>query len=276
MKGGRRHQGYTIVEVMVVLAVSGVMFLIAASFTAGKQAKTAFNQGVNSLAFDIQADIDAVVDGQYTDVPLRCSVNEGPPRTLRFELPDNTTKQGTNQQCTFLGILLHFRVDRSDGNDPLSNYDLVYLAGAKTDTGGGNLTQLSHSAITPVSGAVNLTKAKLIPQGLQVAAVRVLYNNGVTDTYDGDHYNFGIIQNYGSLDTVNPSSYASGAQTISLIVDTSLGPNDANLLTQSTVKPATRVIICLTDGVRKAHVTVGDNGNQLKAVADFTGVDLIC
>ena len=59
MLGGRnRHSkqpfGYTIVEVMIVLAVSSAMFLIAANFINGKQERTAFSQGSNEMVSQLQ------------------------------------------------------------------------------------------------------------------------------------------------------------------------------------------------------------------------------
>lgn len=54
MKGGKSPLGYTVVEVMIVLAVSGIMFLVAANFINGKQQKTSFANGVNEMASRIQ------------------------------------------------------------------------------------------------------------------------------------------------------------------------------------------------------------------------------
>ena len=68
MNGGKRPLGYTIIEVMIVLAVSGVMFIIAASFISGKQESTAFTEGANEFASQLQQTIAEVADGQYSDV----------------------------------------------------------------------------------------------------------------------------------------------------------------------------------------------------------------
>jgi prepilin-type N-terminal cleavage/methylation domain-containing protein len=273
MKGGKRHQGYTIVEVMIVLAVSGVMFIIAANFVSGKQARTAFTQGTASLASDIQGAIEAVVDGQYTDVPLSCSVVSGAPRKLSFASA-GTDKQGANQDCTFLGELFHF-----SGSTPLKTYDIVYLAGAKTNATGGPLTSLANSAISPITtanGTINLTKTQAVPQSLEVSAMQVTYTNGVVQT-DTSHFNFGVIQGQGTLNSADPSLYDSGAQTVGLVVDPTLGTShDAADVAENTIKTANSVIICLTDGTRKSQITIGDNGNQLKATAIFHNLAAIC
>jgi prepilin-type N-terminal cleavage/methylation domain-containing protein len=272
MKGGKRHQGYTIVEVMVVLAVSGVMFVIAASFVSGKQAKTAFNQGVTTLASDIQGNIESVVDGQYTDIPLSCSINAGAPRTLSFT---SGTAQGTNPACTFLGELIHFRPA-----DTATDYDLVYLAGAKEGSASVTIPSIADSGITPVTHAhstIDLTKTQTIPQGLQVTAMTVKYKN-VTDMTDVTGYNFGIVQTQGTADTTGLSDYASGAQSVTLIVSPGLESSDSYATNMSAVNTyeAQCVLITVTDGTRTALVKVGDNGNQLKATADFSGSTATC
>jgi len=275
MKGGIKAQGYTIVEVMIVLAVSGVMFLIAAQFVSGKQAKTAFNEGVTTLAANIQGVIEAVIDGQYTDIPLACSVQSGsapgPTRYLTFSAGG---KQGTSQDCTFLGTMIHFRPAGT-----ATSYDTVYLAGAKIGSSGGAISSITDSAITPVTAGVNLTKTATIPQGLQVGAVQVTYSNGGTMTDNGG-FNFGVVQSQGVADTsANAvSTFESGAQSVSMIVTPALESADnlASNLNQGNTYNASKAIICLTDGTRKAQITVGDSGNQLKAIADFSGVGLLC
>lgn len=273
MKGGKRHQGYTIVEVMIVLAVSGVMFIIAAQFVSGKQAKTAFNQGTTSMASDIQGAIQSVVDGNYTDVPLSCTIVSGAPRKLNF-VPAGSDTQGANQDCTFLGELFHF-----SGAPPLKSYDIVYLAGAKTDVGGAPLTSLTHSALSPITtanGTVDLTKTQTIPQGLEVSAMQVTYTNGAVQT-DTSGFNFGVVQGQGTINSSDPTLYDSGAQTVGLVVDPTLGTtSNAVDVAENTIKTATSVIICLTDGSRKSQITIGDSGNQLKATATFSNLAAIC
>ena len=74
MLGGKNKQplGYTIIEVMIVLAVSGLMFIIAATFINGKQQRATFTAGVNEMASELQNVIEQVNDGSYADVPLNC------------------------------------------------------------------------------------------------------------------------------------------------------------------------------------------------------------
>src|ERR1044071_4210461 len=65
MRGGEQKQGYTIVEVMVFLAISGFMFLIAAGFVAGRQSTAEFKQGMNSINDQMRQVINDVGNGFY-------------------------------------------------------------------------------------------------------------------------------------------------------------------------------------------------------------------
>ena len=276
MKGGKRHQGYTIVEVMIVLAVSGVMFIIAANFVSGKQARTAFTQGVNTLAADIQSSIESVVDGEYTDIPLNCNAGSNP---MTFTSAGSTT-QGTNSACIFLGTLLHFNATNGQSSDIASNYDVLALAGSKTDPIlGGPLTMLSHSYLTAITtphstAASDLTRSHTTPQALDVNGMDITFFDGTGGT---GVYNIGFVQGLGSQTTA-PGSYDSGAQTISMIGDPGIGtlPSSAAAISQTSVHTASKAIICLTDGTRFAHITIGDNGNQLKATVQLGDASKVC
>lgn len=146
MKGARTPAGYTIVEVMIVLAVSGMMFLIAANFISGKQEATSFPQGVNELASSIQNTIAQVSDGQYSDLDLVCnfSYDQLAPQnshitTLKLSTVYHTTTnnsandlQGQNYECIFLGKVLEF--DASDtAVSAIQQYQTFTLAGGRLD-----------------------------------------------------------------------------------------------------------------------------------------------
>ncbi len=75
MPGGRNRQslGYTIVEVLVVLAVSSFMFVIAANFINGRQERASFASGSNDLASALRNVLNQVADGHYSDVPMTCT-----------------------------------------------------------------------------------------------------------------------------------------------------------------------------------------------------------
>ncbi|MGC1176893.1 MAG: prepilin-type N-terminal cleavage/methylation domain-containing protein, partial [Candidatus Saccharimonadales bacterium] len=192
MLGGknRRPLGYTIVEVMIVLAVSGVMFLIAANFINGKQARTAFSDGVNEMASQIQDTIQQVSDGKYSDIPLMCTFDG-----THTSVVSGGSKQGTNSTCVFLGKLLRF------GPQGTQNvYDTISLAGGRVD--GGTVAGADPRVIDDLVVHQNL------PQNLDVTNVKVNGGGSGSET-------IGFLQSQGSIDATS-GSLNNGAQTIDM------------------------------------------------------------
>jgi len=65
MIGGNKPHGYTIVEVLIFLAISSLMFLLAAGFISGKQSAVEFKQGMNDINTQIGSVVNDVANGQY-------------------------------------------------------------------------------------------------------------------------------------------------------------------------------------------------------------------
>lgn len=240
MPGGKNihHQskakGYTIIEVMIVLAVSGVMFVIAANFINGKQERTAFTQGVNETSSRIQDVIEQVVDGRFSDIPLGCSSSGGGATTITQGESNDT--QGTNSSCVFLGKMMHFK---DDGKD--TKYSIKTLAGARLVAGAQpNLSNVNPTVVG------DLTIKQTIPQSLSMTSLKI---DGVTKTAD-----FGFVQGLG---TVNDdfSGYKSGAQNIKLVYTSGEDINSINY--------AKSAMLCITDDTQYAELTVGASGNEL-------------
>lgn len=255
MKGGKRPLGYTIIEVMIVLAVSGIMFLIAATFISGKQERTSFTEGVNQMASQIQDTIAQVTNGQYSDIPLNCSAVGGFVNfPLTTPLSDN---QGRNPGCTFLGKVLHFSVG---GN--ASNYEAISIAGSRLDPLGNPSTSPNDGDAQYIPG---LTDQQTVPQNLSVMAVRAIDSGGSHQPSFG----VGFLQSQANLNTTD-NVLENQAQTVSLYYvsgmtsnmtgDTGGGAGEAQI--HSNLYAAQSVEICLTDGTRWADIALGADVNN--------------
>lgn len=252
MLGGRNKQpkpspGYTIVEVLIVLAVSGMMFVIAVNFINGKQAKAAFTQGTNEMASQIQGVIEQVANGQYSDIPVTCTSGGGNTNATASGASSSETdnkKTGINAPCVFLGKMLRFH----QGGEP--TYDVVSMAGARVPTTATGTVSPSQAAPTVING---LDRTQNIPQRLTVRSVRV--------SPGGNIYNFGFAQGLGSL---ADGSFTSGAQTISMIYSLSnmSAPTTPNANLKNGLNYARSATICMTDGQRYAQILVGGTGNS--------------
>jgi hypothetical protein len=269
MLGGKNKQakplGYTIVEVLIVLAVSGMMFIIAANFINGKQQKTAFTQGVNEMASRIQDSVEQVTDGQYSDIPFACSAS-GAPLTISDSAGSNT--QGTNSDCVFIGKFFQFY----NNSDP-SSYEVFSLAADRSKTSLG--PDVTTVRANDGSSGVDLTTQQTVPQHLEVFnSLTIVNGSGNTQT---GLYGFGFTQSQGTAGST-AGTYASGAQTINLVYSPQLNaPKDeqgaATAITGHVVL-ANSVTFCLTDGTYYAKFSIGGqaaNGNKLGVKVQMKG-----
>lgn len=275
MLGGEnksRPLGYTIIEIMIVLAVSGVMFIIAASFINGRQSRTAFTEGVNAMASNVQDVIQQVISGKYSDAALTCTFN-GSSVSIQPPGVGNGQTQGTNATCVFLGKVIYFNYDPTNRD---SSYEIFTLAGGREDSNENPFTSPGAAYATVVNtpgGAtdpLDLTDRQVTPQNLKVVKVTV---NGSTQTYG-----IGFFQNPAL--TVGGQT-ANGAETVGMYYVSpklAVGSNNESNAkaeisgSRNSLQPATSADICLSDGKLYAEILLGtpngaasSNGNQLVA-----------
>lgn len=282
MLGGEnksRPLGYTIVEIMVVLAVSSVLFLLAAGFINGRQSNTAFTQGVNDMASNIQDVIQQVQSGKYSDASIDCCFNgSGVSITTPGGGGCGSGTQGANPTCVFLGKLIYFSDDPANRD---ASYSVFTLAGGRIDTNGNAFTSPNAAYATVVNtpgGAtdpLDLTTRQVTPQNLKIEKVTA---NGLARTYG-----IGFFQN----PALNGGAIASsGTATINLYYVSprlALGNNNepqakAEINNHTSLRSATSADICITDGTRYADILLGtpnsassSSGNSLVATVKMDG-----
>jgi prepilin-type N-terminal cleavage/methylation domain-containing protein len=257
MKGAKRPLGYTIIEVMIVLVISGLMFLIASSFIGGKSQTTAFTEGVNEFASQIQNTIQQVTNGQYSDIPLNCSLIGGADPLATISIPPvGSNSQGTNAGCVFLGKMLVF----SGAGSP--DYSVVSLAGGQLNPGYfiNGITATSAQLLIDSDPTIihALTTPHTVPQQINIMGTTVTDLSGATST--DSIYNFGFIQSLGTPD--GNGNFQPGAQPISIVYS----PINSNSNISGTLDYARSVTVCLSDGTQpgshQANVTMGTSGDK--------------
>lgn len=101
----RRSGGYTIIEVVIVLTVSAMVFATAVTTFGQQNRRTQFSESVNNFAQEIQDVLNDVETGFYpSDNSFTCSVS-GNNVNVNFNQPN---EQGKNDQCIFLGKGMYF------------------------------------------------------------------------------------------------------------------------------------------------------------------------
>lgn len=116
----RQSSGFTIVETMIVLAVTGVLFVSVMAVMSGKQSKTQFNQAMNSLKTQVEQVIGEVQSGYFPDT--------GGFSCIGGNLTGGSSAQGTNVDCVFLGKVIQFNKDDD------FNYVVYPVSGLKDAT----------------------------------------------------------------------------------------------------------------------------------------------
>ena len=276
MLGGKNREplGYTIVEVLIVLAVSGLLFVMAANFISGRQGKTAFNQGVNEMTSRLQGMVNDVSDGNYSDLPASCAFNgtntvtnsggAGPPH-------------GENPQCVFLGKLIHFT-----GKIPTHTYEILSVAGGRLDTAGKPIVNLNgpNNADPKVLADYVIIKSD-VPQQLEVK--KVLVNDGSGNV---ESYAFGFFQTQGSFDS--KGRVASGSQSLQIyfLNSNDVGPSqdafrirtlyDLDDSGQGKITKAQSATVCIEDGQRFARIQIGADGSDSRPTVKAYMKDTPC
>jgi prepilin-type N-terminal cleavage/methylation domain-containing protein len=289
MKGGKNRQplGYTIIEVMIVLAISGVMFLIASQFINGKQEKTSFNEGVHDMASQIQDIIEQVTDGRYSDIPLACKADDPVQTSGAF----GTDNQGNQQDCVFAGkaivlqtggtnyriftdVMCRTNINLSCGNTTGPDYDgQAFVVGQDR---GPDLTiqTTTPQDLTVHSLTIKVDPTYVTPVGPVISGtlVSTSYSLSPTDNLLFYQSNGSESQSFGKASQYQADgNYQSGAQTVGLafVIGTAktgylnpLSDSSAdNILYSTGTALATYADICLTDGTRYAEIMLGSSNN---------------
>lgn len=128
MRGvGKVLPGYTLIEVLIVLAVSGALLVSAASLITGRQQRIRFTQSVVGLEQQLQDTFNDASTGYFpSNGDFSCTSSGG---TLTLTSGGgSSTEQGANDGCIFVGKLLHFYVSSTDGG-PDTNYRIYTMVG---------------------------------------------------------------------------------------------------------------------------------------------------
>lgn len=134
MKKRGKSQGFTIVESLIVLAISGALFAALALMVSGQQAKARFQSSMTDISSKLQQQINEVGSGFYPDSLGFSCQRSGNTVGVTFSASGST--QGTNDQCILLGRAIMFAMP---GTDP-EQYKAHILIGLREQAGGREVT----------------------------------------------------------------------------------------------------------------------------------------
>lgn len=135
--------GYTILETMIFLLVSGILFFSAMLLVNGSQRKAEFETLVRDFDTKLQSIIGNVASGYYNNPgAITCTVNAGPPRTPQISAMAST--QGQNAGCTFVGQY----IELSAAQD---SFTITSYAGLRLNDSGGEVKSLAEARAVPIT-----------------------------------------------------------------------------------------------------------------------------
>jgi len=173
MSTGKPDRGFTIVEVLMFLAVTGVLMTIAMLTIGGSRQKAEFSASVRDFNSSIQGIINEVKTGYFPNktAQVNCSATAS---GIDMSATSTPAGQGAHPECVFLGKVLHF------GLTPTASVSIITVAGkAFKSVGGDPPDSYIASMPKPVAGTVgaitysniDLTETLNLTNGLQVTKV---------------------------------------------------------------------------------------------------------
>jgi prepilin-type N-terminal cleavage/methylation domain-containing protein len=268
--------GFTIVEVMIVLAVTGAMLIAGLMAINGQQQRTEFSQAVNDIQSQINDVINNVSSGYYTNTNnFKCEAGADGPT---LQTVANANNQGANKDCIFLGRALQFGL--AGNEDQFNTYNVVGLRQITGSNGSLREAALLDEAkpkllapgTSPSSDFPDATvKTKLL---YDLKPVKILYadkghNGGAPGTAGGVAFVSSLAQ-YNDKNLLE-----SGSQVINVIplVGTQLGQaapaavDAVNLYLRdpaAIINPSDGIAVCFKSGGtdQYAVITIGSNGRQ--------------
>lgn len=251
--------GYTIVEVMIFLAVSSLLLVSAMLVLSGRQRKTEFNQGIREADSKIQDVVNDFAAGYFPDSDFDCSAdNIGNSPVISA----GSGTQGTRGGCTYIGKVIQFAPENTDEN----GYKVITVAGRQFYR--EPLSRLVENIVEAKPKAVLLPS---IPEdsgtfgyGLKVKWVRA----------EGSPSDIGAIGFFSSFAQNDSSGLVSGKQTTQLVAlggtslnaSTSLIESNINAIgTGGTIYINVPVSICIESGDSSQHgiINIGSDQREL-------------
>jgi len=171
--------GFTIVEVMIVLAVTGALFVATAILINGKSNQAGFNEAIQQVQSQVEQIMNEVSSGYFpNNGNFQCTSPNGGPLNLTSAFSET---QGSNAGCIFAGKMLQFQVQ---GTSP-EQYAIFTIASAqKNATGQEAQTLTAPKIVAPgtgyAAGYPNLTTTTILQNGLSTSSM--WYNNGGSNT----------------------------------------------------------------------------------------------
>lgn len=246
-KGKESGAGYTITELLIVLAVTTVMFAAIVVAFSGRQARAEFNQAVRNFETKLQAAMNEVTNGHF-DTGYSCNGSIQP--------------QGKNKSCIFLGKTFAMREEQSE---------IMTVVGNRTVNSGGIVRDVETIAEAAPDALYNPSASNPYEHSFDIKIKRAFIMNAS----GGNAASIGafafLSQLGGGLSSGDNPVSGSRSLILYSVSGTSISSPfivKANAVSAANLTPAPYGIrICLRSGdslggEHKAEITIGEQNTQ--------------
>jgi type II secretory pathway pseudopilin PulG len=260
MKGETKSAGFTIVETLLVLAVTGFLFLMVMITLSGKQNRAQFQQAVRDIQTKTEQTINEVSTGFYpNNGDFSCSKGSdpySPGSAPRIVIPA-VRGQGTNEDCVFLGKMMQFDV----GNTDPETFNTYSVAGLRSGTTLATSRAVVIDSPTVIQQDTLRYGLKTKSMCSRMAAACTPVNTVGFISQIGDLSSNSTYES-GSVDLVSYSGFGLGANANA--VKTSVNTTHLNDA-KTVINPQGGVEICFQSGTNSdtALMVIGSNGHNL-------------
>ncbi len=276
------HSGYTIVEVMIFIAVSAFIFLAAITAIGGRQQQVQFSQSVREFESRIADVINDVTTGFYpTNGSISCNVTAA---DITISASATPIEIGSNESCLYVGKALQFSpvegvVSTGTAGDPTKMW-IYNLAGRKFTQAGittvktiDEATPAAVAFTNPPLGVSDSVEEVTLRYGVRVTRVFEQLSPSLQETYGF----VGVLSSFEGSNITSPVSSSQSVQiggirsnTVKFDANKSSAIGLINNLTEDSTQPegyintnSSGIVICLEgDDQRKASVTIGASGDS--------------
>lgn len=167
----KNSRGFTIVETVIFLAVTGALFTSTMLLISGQQAKTEFYQAVRDVQTRIQDVANDVSTGYYHNPGgFKCDADPSGPKVTPGGGPGD--KQGTNEECIFIGRAIQFAPTPTSTSELINIYNIIGLRTVGGLASGKEAATYSEAIPTAMFKATPSRTNAIPPDVFQTAALQ--------------------------------------------------------------------------------------------------------
>lgn len=259
-----QFQGYTLLEVLIVITVSASMFVVVAVSFGGRQQQVQFTQAVRDFDSQLNNFFNDVSAGYYPQNYNNKICRAVGVSNKRPQFVNGTADLGTNSDCVNIGKVIQFSPEKGDTINSNGQYiDIFNVAGLRTDGEGKNPLTIEDS----VPRADPDSQSLLLRWGLKVTKVAYAASPSV------EYGAIGIFSSLGRSSSLEASDSNEDVR-VNIIPGTTLNMVSADMVdeideTQDKIESGSvsfntspEIIICLSDSDENRRAIVGISGNS--------------